>query len=85
MSLIRKEALIAHLPENIKAIIPEPVPAAEAVTRGMGLKTIPGGKPKVFSSPIANIDAEAMERQRLSRSVSADIQQHYELSQNQAL
>ena len=59
MSLIRKEALIAYLPENIKAIIPEPVPAAEAWTRGMGLKTILGGKPKVFSTPIANIDAEA--------------------------
>ena len=77
MSLIRKEALIAYLPENIKAIIPEPVPATEAETRGMGLETILGGKLKVFSTLIANIDAEAMERQRLSRSVSADIQQHY--------
>ena len=43
----------------------------------MGLETILGGKLKVFSTLIANIDAEAMERQRLSRSVSADIQQHY--------
>ncbi len=69
MSLIRKEALIAHLPENIKAIIPEPVPATEAETGGMGLEMILGGKLKVFSTLIANIDAEAMERQRLSRSV----------------
>ena len=35
----------------------------------MGLETILGGKLKVFSTLIANIDAEAMERQRLSRSV----------------
>ncbi len=70
MSLIRKEALIAYRPENIETIIPEPVPATEAETGGMGLEMILGGKLKVFSTLIADIDVEAGERQRLSRNLA---------------
>ena len=43
----------------------------------MGLEMILGGKLKVFSTLIADIDVEAGERQRLSRNLAAEIQQQY--------
>lgn len=53
------------------------MPAVNTESEGMSLETVLGGKLKVFSTLIADIDVEAEQRRRLSRSVFAEIQQQY--------